>query len=64
MEPGSVPEFVLSLEDQLFLTMMWLRLGRLLKELAYNFGITEATGSRTFSMWIIFNLCLHDSCLE
>ena len=54
IDGGSGPGFVLTLEDQLFLTMMRLRLGRLLKELAYSFGISEPTASRIFSMWINF----------
>ena len=33
---------------------MGLGLGRLLKELAYNFVISEATASRIFGMWINF----------
>ena len=42
----------LSLEDQLLLTLMRLRLGRLEEELAYLFQVDCATVSRMFVKWI------------
>lgn len=44
----------LSLENELLLTLMRLRLGLLLKDLAYRFHISESQTSRIFQKWIIF----------
>ena len=49
---GSDREFARSFEDQLLLTLMRLRLGKLLQELVYTFGISESTAWRIFTMWI------------
>ena len=42
----------LSLEDQLLMTLMRLRLGRLEQDLAYEFGVHQTTVSRIFMKWI------------
>ena len=42
----------LSLEDQLLVTLMRLRLGRLEQELAYMFNVDAGTISRVFNKWI------------
>ena len=52
--PGSGRKFSLAVEDQLLMTMMRLRLGRLQQELAYCFGVSEGTASNIFHMWINF----------
>lgn len=44
----------LSLEDQLLLTLMRLRLGHLEEELGYMFNVDAATISRIFAKWINF----------
>lgn len=44
----------LSLEDQLLLTMMRLRLGRLTEDLGYMFHVDAGTVSRLFEKWINF----------
>lgn len=51
---GSGRKSTLSLEDQLLITLMRLRLGRLENELAYLFGCDEATISRIFIKWLNF----------
>ena len=51
---GSGRKSKLSLQDQLLLTLMRLRLGRMEKELAYHFGIDEATVSRILKTWLNF----------
>ena len=52
--PGAGVDSPLSLEDQFLLTLMRLRLGWLQLELAYVFGVSEATVSRVFRKWIAF----------
>ena len=52
---GSGRKSELSLEDQLLLTMMRLRLGRLEQELAYSFGIDVSNVSRIIQKWISYN---------
>lgn len=54
ISPGSGRRAKLSLEDQFLLTMMRLRLGRFEQELAYQFGISKASVSRIFILWINF----------
>ncbi|XP_048746653.2 uncharacterized protein LOC125659141 [Ostrea edulis] len=44
----------LRLVDQFLLVMMRLRLGLLVKDLAYRFKLSSSTVSRIFSRWIIF----------
>ena len=51
---GSGRKSAISPEDQLLITMMRLRLGRMENELAYQFGCTEATVSRIFTKWLNF----------
>ena len=51
---GSGRKSTISPEDQLLITMMRLRLGRMENELAYQFGCTEATVSRIFTKWLNF----------
>lgn len=48
---GSGRKSVLSLEDQLLLTLMRFRLGRLQEELAYSFGVSDGTVSNVLKMW-------------
>ena len=45
--PGAGRKPTLSLEDQLLFTLMRLRLRRLEQDLAYQFGISTSTVSRT-----------------
>ena len=49
---GSGRKSKLPLEDELFMTLMRLRLGRLEQELAYQFGVSTSTISRIFTKWI------------
>ena len=49
---GSGRKSKLSLQDELFMTLMRLRLGRLEQELAYQFGVSSSTISRIFTKWI------------
>ncbi|XP_065199188.1 uncharacterized protein LOC135830965 [Sycon ciliatum] len=51
---GSGRVSILSQEDQLLLTLMRLRLGRLQEELAYSFGVSESAVSSILKMWISF----------
>ena len=51
---GSGRRSELLLEDQLLLTMMRLRLGRLEQELAYSFGIDVSNVSRIIQKWISY----------
>ena len=51
---GSGRNSKLSLQDQLLLTLLRLRLGRMEKELVYQFGIDEATVSRIMKTWLNF----------
>ena len=51
---GSGRHSRLSMEDELLLTLMRLRLGRLQEELAYTFGVSESTVSTIFNKWINF----------
>ena len=44
--PGSGRKCALSLEDELFMTLIRLRLGRLEAELGFEFGISPSTVSR------------------
>ena len=44
----------LSLEDQLVMTLVRLRLGYLEQDLAFHFNVSVATVSRVFTMWINF----------
>ena len=44
----------LSLEDQLLLTFMRFRLGRLEQDLSYQFGVSVATISRIVVKWTNF----------
>ena len=50
--PGQGRKCALTLEDELLLTLMRLRLGRLERSLAYEFGIDKSTVSRIFTKWI------------
>ena len=52
--PGRGRKSALSLEDQLLVTLMGLRLGRLEQELAYMFNVDAGTISRVFNKWINF----------
>ena len=52
--PGRGRKSALSLEDQLLVTLMRLRLGRLEQELAYMFNVYAGTISRVFNKWINF----------
>ena len=52
--PGRGRKSALSLEDQLLVTLMRLRLGRLEQELAYMFNVDAGTISRVFNKWINF----------
>ena len=52
--PGAGAKPSLDLEDQMLLTLMRLRLGRLEKDLAYQFGVSESTVSRTVIKWLNF----------
>ena len=49
-KPG--PKSKLSLLDQFFLTMVRLRLGLSVENLAHHFGVNPSTVSRTFIIWI------------
>lgn len=51
---GAGRKCALSLEDQLLLTLMKLRLGRTEQELAYIFGVSTATISRLIVCWVNF----------
>ena len=51
---GSGRRSELLLEDQLLLTMMRLRLGRLEQELAYSFVIDVSNVSRIIQKWISY----------
>ena len=44
----------LTLENELLLTLMRLRLGLLLKDLAYRFRLSESQTSRIFNSWIVY----------
>ena len=48
--PGAGRKPVLSMEDQLFMTLMRLRLGRSEQDLAYQFGVSLSSVSRTIVM--------------
>ena len=52
--PGAGRKAVLSPEDELLMTLMRLRLGRLEEDLAFVFGVDTATVSRIFTKWINF----------
>ena len=62
--PGQGRPSVLTLEDELLMTLMRLRLGRMEQELAYVFGVDKSTVCRIFVKWINFMyLRLGDICL-
>ena len=52
--PGAGRKPSLTMEDELLLTLMRLRLGRLEKDLAYQFGVTESCISRIIVKWLNF----------
>ena len=47
--PRSLPPM-----EEFFLTLVWLRLGLLERDIAYHFGISQSTVSRIFTSWINF----------
>ena len=51
---GAGIKCALSLEDQLLMTLMRLRLGQIEQELPYTFGINVSTVSRTVITWVNF----------
>lgn len=51
---GAGVKCTLSVEDQLLMTLMRLRLGKLEQELAYTFGISVSSVSRTIITWLNF----------
>ena len=52
--PGAGAKPSLDLEDQMLYSLMRLRLGRLEKDLADQFGVSESTVSRTVIKWLNF----------
>ena len=62
--PGQGRPSVLTLEDELLMTLMRLRLGRMEQELAFVFEVDKSTVCRIFVKWINFMyLRLGDICL-
>ena len=52
--PGAGSKATLSLEDQLLMTVMQLRLGQAEQDLAYHFGVWASGVSRTLVRWLNF----------
>ena len=50
--PGAGRPPTLSMEDELLMTLMRIRLAREEQDLAYHFGVSQSTVSRITSMWI------------
>ena len=60
--PGAGRKPTLNLEHEMLLTLMRLRLGRLEKDLAYEFGVTESCISHVFLQWLNY-MYLHLSLI-